>query len=102
MRNFPPEVMPNLFDSLGEDIKWALENSDTKDAFKYENMLVVAPCFYEQVETRKKGKKQKMNKEQGNCLFFHFEDEVMQKVCNRNTQSHSNIIHFLLLLLLII
>lgn len=25
MRNFPPEVMPPLFNSLQEDIKWALE-----------------------------------------------------------------------------
>ena len=80
MRNFPPEVIPNLFNSLGEDIKWALENSDTKEAFKYDNMLVIAPCFYEEVEIRKKGKKQKLSKEQGNCLFFHFEDEILQKV----------------------
>ena len=25
MRNFPPEVIPPLFNSLQEDIKWALE-----------------------------------------------------------------------------
>lgn len=32
MRNFPPEVMPPLFNSLQEDIKWALEVE--KDALR--------------------------------------------------------------------
>ena len=43
MRNFPPEVMPHLFESLEEDLKWALENSDTKEAFRYEYILTIAP-----------------------------------------------------------
>lgn len=80
MRNFPPEVMPYLFESLGKDVKWALENSATKDAFQYEYMLVIAPCFYEKTELKRKSKKMKLNTDAGTCLFFHFEDELIKKV----------------------
>lgn len=79
MRNFPPEVMPHLFESLEEDLKWALENSDTKEAFRYEYILTIAPCFYEKSEKQKKGKKVKLN-ESGTCLYFHFEDEIQKRV----------------------
>ena len=80
MRNFPPEVMPHLFESLGEDVKWALENSSTKEAFQYEYLLVIAPCFYEKTEPKRKSKKAKLNAGPDTCLFFHFEDELIKKV----------------------
>ncbi|KAK8792656.1 hypothetical protein JH06_4093 [Blastocystis sp. subtype 4] len=79
MRNFPPEVMPHLFESLGEDVKWALENSSTKEAFQYEYLLVIAPCFYEKTEPKRKSKKPKLNAGPDTCLFFHFEDELIKK-----------------------
>lgn len=88
MRNFPPEVMPPLYTSLGEDIKWALEveiivmingqNAENKQAFQFEQLMIIASC-YEDEEENKDGKRQKLEEDK-NWLYFHFEDELIKKV----------------------
>lgn len=88
MRNFPPEVMPPLYTSLGEDIKWALEveiievtkeqNAENKQAFQFEKLMIIASC-YEDEEENKDRKRQKLDEDK-NWLYFHFEDELIKKV----------------------
>ncbi|KAK8803291.1 hypothetical protein WA158_000985 [Blastocystis sp. Blastoise] len=78
MINFPPQLIPNMFSSIHEDIKWATTDKDVqnKELFKFKTIIVISPCY--KPANEKKNKKQKNQTENQKTLFSHFEDEAIQ------------------------
>lgn len=85
--NIPSEVVPPMYKMLLEEITWALEE---KEPYDFTHYLVLSKTYNEvcsqlDQETSKAQKKQKKQKidsdEQGqqSLLYFHPEDEVLQR-----------------------
>lgn len=46
--NMPPEIAPALHNSLLQDVAWAQNKSSNPDAYKFDYVLVLSPCWVEQ------------------------------------------------------
>lgn len=50
MINFPPQLVPNMLDSLCQDMAWALDNAENEQEaaeFRFDHLVVVSPCSEE-------------------------------------------------------
>jgi protein BCP1 len=92
MVNFPDELVAKMFDSLNQDVRWAIKNEDTnelRESFMFQQIIVVTA--FSESSSRASATQKKKNKRKGNAssqntaedtdrLFEYFEEEIFFNV----------------------
>lgn len=80
--NFPPQLLPPLYDALFDEVSWATEDEPTeelKNSFKFSNYLLVSK-IYKLKSGSRKSKQSGNHDKDADILFSKLEDEIFYKL----------------------
>ncbi|KAI6695316.1 hypothetical protein NL676_023026 [Syzygium grande] len=80
--NFPPQLVPPLYDALFDEVSWATEDEPTEElrnSFKFSNYLLVSK-IYKLKSVTKKSKQNGNRDKDADILFSKLEDEIFYKL----------------------